>query len=121
VVTPSTPSERQIKAAQNQLLFRILNANLRLLPPDDAGPYANALVCECADAGCADPIAIGAVEYTRMREHAEHFAVAPDHVFLDVERVVAWRHGYWIVEKSAAAVAAANPDALPTHEFHVEH
>jgi len=118
-MTSPPPSDRHIQAAQNQLLFRILNANLRLLPPDDAGPYANALVCECADPSCADPIEVGAGEYTRMREHAEHFAVAPDHVFLDVERVVAWRHGYWIVEKPAAAMAAADPDALPTQEFHV--
>jgi hypothetical protein len=114
-----SPSERHIQAAQKQQLFRIINDNLRLLPPDSAGPFAGTSVCECADTECTAPIEIGAEAYERLREHAGHFAVAPDHVFLDVERVIAWEGGYWIVEKPAAAVAAADHDAQPTITFHL--
>ena len=114
------PSERHVEAAQNQRLFRILNDNLRLLPRESAGPYAGSSVCECADASCTDPIAIAADAYARLREHPGRFAIVPDHVFLDVEEVVSWEAGYWVVEKPAAAVAAADPDALPTTTFHVD-
>jgi hypothetical protein len=118
--TTTVPSARQVQAAQNQRLFRILNDNLRLLPRESAGPYVDASVCECADSTCTDPIAIDPQAYGRLREHARQFAVAADHVFLDVEHVVAWEEGYWIVEKPASAVAAADHDALPADTFRVE-
>ena len=116
----AVPSRRHIQAAQNQRLFRILNDNLRLLPPSTAGPYSDASVCECADSSCTDPLDIDPAAYKQLREHACRFAVAANHVFLDVEEVVAWEGGYWIVEKPYAAVAAADPHALPAADFHVQ-
>jgi hypothetical protein len=113
------PSERHIQAAQNQRLFRILNDNLRLLPVEAGLPYSTSYVCECADSNCTEPIEIGEAAYVRLRAHKGRFAVVPDHVFLDVEEVVAWEGGYWVVEKPAAAIAAADPEALPSTGFDV--
>jgi hypothetical protein len=55
------------------------------------------LVCASAD------------DYEEMRRVPTHFAVAAgmDHVFPDIERIVAKRDGYFVVEKFGEAGLAA--------------
>ena len=53
-------------------------------------------------------------EYVAVREHPRRFVVLRDHVFLDVESVVATNDGYAVVEKVAEAseiTEATNPNA----------
>jgi len=110
-VQEGTEDERQVRAGRNQSMFRAANERLKDL--NDAfgglnGTYA--IACECADTSCLATIEIHPDEYESMRESSYRFAVLPGHVYLDVERVVAERDAYVVVEKFAAAaeVAAAN-------------
>jgi hypothetical protein len=66
-------------------------------------------LCECAEENCTDPIQITLDDYEEMRRVPTHFAVAAgmDHVFPDIERIVAKRDGYFVVEKFGEAGLAA--------------
>jgi hypothetical protein len=100
--SPQTPE----RAAKNQARFRVYNERIE---PHNAAhvwdpPYAD-WVCECADEGCLKPVGLTVAEYESVRAHPNRFLVAPsdDHVFADVERVLARHERYWVVEKQGDA------------------
>jgi hypothetical protein len=104
-----TATEEQLpeRAAINQNRFREYNERIE---PHHAvhhwvdPPYAD-WVCECADQSCTAPAQLTVAEYEEIRAHPAHFLVAPgdDHVFPEVERVVARNERYWVVEKLGEA------------------
>lgn len=104
--TPQTPE----RAARNQDHFREYNEQIH---PHNAGyvwnpPQAD-WVCECADEGCLAPVRLTMAEYQSVRADPTHFLVAPsdDHVFPEVERVLARHERYWVVEKQGDAADVA--------------
>ena len=104
--------EAQVKAARNQSLFREVNERVQQLQRGWTPLSEIDFVCECADDSCIAPINIGVAEYEEIRERAERFFVLPQHIYPQVEVVVAKNDRYWTVEKieDAAPVAAAlNP------------
>jgi 5-bromo-4-chloroindolyl phosphate hydrolysis protein len=97
-----TQRDRELRAARNQALFRAVNEKLRELNEafsDVSTTYA--IACECADVSCVETVHILMDEYVEVREHPNRFAVLADHVYPEVERVVAQTDGYVIVEKNA--------------------
>ncbi|HZT91654.1 MAG TPA: hypothetical protein VFA05_06425 [Gaiellaceae bacterium] len=74
-------------------------------------------VCECADPDCALRVTADLDEYDLIREDGRHFIVAPGHDEPEIERVIARRGDYDVVEKVgekvAAIVQALNPRAHP--------
>ena len=60
-------------------------------------------ICECANAGCADQLAIEPEIYRRVREHGRLFFVRPGHEDLQLERIVERHAEYLVVEKTGAA------------------
>ena len=74
------------------------------------GHDALAVLCECGDRGCHDPVTMSVDEYEEIRSEPAHFAVLGGHEILDCERVVATRDGYLIVEKfgDAGNIASAS-------------
>jgi hypothetical protein len=118
-------SERDEQAAKKQTLYREINERVKelnegfslVIPLGD-------WICECANATCAERIAMSAKEYEAIRSNGARFFVAPseEHVWPDVERVTARNDRYWIVEKvSQAGVLATEADPrfdespLPLH------
>jgi hypothetical protein len=95
--------ERERRIAQNEALFRLLNAELEKLERD---PDRKRLVCECGDIGCAETIELGHEEYRHVRADPTTFAVRPGHVEPDLEEVVEHCSGYDIVRKKGGAAAA---------------
>jgi hypothetical protein len=105
-----TLDARQTRAAKNQSLFRDANERIEslnesfshLLPLGD-------FVCECADNGCMERIALTTREYEALRARGTRFAVyASDaHVWPDVESVVERNERFWVVEKVAMAARIA--------------
>ena len=91
--------------------------NERIEPLNQAFTMINRLndfVCECANESCTEMIALSVEEYESVRATPNQFFVAPDdeHVWDEVERVVARRDRYWIVEKlgySATIAAKLDP------------
>lgn len=88
---------RAQRAAENERLFRRINERVEQLTP---GRDPLTLVCECADAGCAERIAgVPADEYEEVRRHSNRFFVLPGHEQPEVERVVDDRERYLVVAK----------------------
>jgi 5-bromo-4-chloroindolyl phosphate hydrolysis protein len=98
---PESQRDRELRAARNQSVFRAVNEKLRELNDafsDVSKTYA--IACECADVSCIETVQILMEEYIQVREDAQRFVVLEDHVYPEVERVVAQNDGYAIVEKN---------------------
>jgi len=94
--------EREERAARNESMFRQVNE--RLLDLNGASEPLTGdwtVVCECADVTCIVQIALMPTEYQAMRAVPTRFAVAPGHVYPDVERVVLEGTRFTVVEKLA--------------------
>lgn len=96
-------------AAKNESLLREVNERVEEMSAKLGTPAGVDFVCECADTSCTERVTLGSVEYEDLRRHATWFAVAPsdEHVFPNVERVVAKHKRYWVVEKSGEAARVA--------------
>lgn len=88
---------------KNERLFREVNERIREISSTvgafDSGPE---FICECSDEGCLERIRLSPAEYEALRAHPRRFVVLRGHE-TDVERVVADRGGYLIVEKLGEA------------------
>jgi hypothetical protein len=104
-MSDSVAEERELRAARNQAMFRSVNEKLVGLNAAFAavaeGRYA--IACECADTQCLQMLEITAGEYEDMRRQPRWFAVAPGHIYPEVERVVGEFGEYVVVEKIGAA------------------
>jgi hypothetical protein len=98
------------RVGRNEAIFREVNE--RIVETNDELDLSRlSIVCECAEAGCAEKIAIAAPEYRRGREEAAVFIVIPDHVLAAVEDVVFAGEGFVFVRKRGEAAEAAEEAA----------
>jgi hypothetical protein len=92
--------------ARTQSLFRDVNERVREINATFAEyvPLGD-WICECAENGCAERIALTTEEYEQVRADATTFAIAPGqaHVFEEIEEVVRRTDRYWVVQKSGKA------------------
>jgi hypothetical protein len=92
------------RAARNESLFREVNENIaRLEERHGTTATETAYVCECANAACAEQVAIDPPTYRRVREDPRLFFVRPGHEDAQLERIVERHRDYLIVEKTGAA------------------
>ena len=95
-------SEREIRAAENESLFRSFNERIR-----DATGGSSAelmmLVCECGQPDCAESMKLDVRHYEAIRAHGDRFAILPEHNSPDVENIVERNPHYWVVEKFGVA------------------
>ena len=92
------------RAARNEALFREVNENIaRLEERHGTTATAPIYLCECANAGCAEQVAIDPETYRRVRADARLFFVRPGHEDPQLERVVERHQDYLIVEKTGQA------------------
>lgn len=110
---PEGADERERRVAANEALFRSANDRIEELnrafeAVTDTGTW----ICECGDAACVERVRLRLGEYEEVRSHPARFIVRTGHELLDLERVVAERGEYLVVEKRAgvgrAAVEAAD-------------
>jgi hypothetical protein len=97
-------SERHVRAAKNESLFREINERIAELNEafEEILPVSE-WICECADQACIEPLPLSLEAYEELREHPARFAVRPGHELLEVERVVEEHPEYLIVEKTGVA------------------
>jgi hypothetical protein len=92
--------DRDQRLALNEALFRQVNERLLEMSTRfgtlDSGPE---FVCECPDEACTDRITLSIGEYERLRANPRQFVVLPGHEAVTIERVVADRGSYRVVEK----------------------
>ena len=96
--------QRALRVGTNEALFRTVNEqveslNRRLLASTDATMH---IVCECGELGCVEQLTVAVAAYERVRADPALFFVKPGHELPDVERVVAIRPRYSVVEKIAS-------------------
>jgi hypothetical protein len=106
-LTPVASARRATKACSARS-----NERIEGLRRDDAWLE---FVCECTLMDCASFIRMNVDDYGRLRGEPAQFVVSHGHVVNDVERVVAERPGYTIVEKigvAATTAAALDPRAV---------
>ncbi|HZT86281.1 MAG TPA: hypothetical protein VE984_12830 [Gaiellaceae bacterium] len=92
------------RAARNEALFREVNENIaRLEERHGQTVTAPVYVCECANAGCAEQLAVDPETYRRVRREPRLFFVRPGHEDPQLERVVEEHRDFLVVEKTGAA------------------
>lgn len=108
----TTESERQARAAQNELVFRAVNEQILKMTDRFREQLSDIdIVCECSDVNCVGTIRVRAEEFTRFeREHAM-FVVLPGHEDASVEAVVERKSGYVVVRKFSLDTDGHKPSA----------
>ena len=99
-----TPTEtRQVKAAQNQLLFRTVNEQIKTLGEKPLTAVEEVdFACECADTACTQTITLSPETFGRIQREQNRFIVIPGHEIDEVEDTLEFCDGYVIVAKRGA-------------------
>lgn len=99
-------AERELRAAQNQMMFRSVNEQIKELGEKlDGSAQELDFACECADASCTDRIRLSALQFLAIESEENQFIVLRGHEVLEVEDVIAERDGFLIVSKRGAGAA----------------
>ena len=106
----------KVKRARTEALFRDVNERIaESAQRFDAS--STQFVCECADPACTDRVEATLDEYEDVRADGATFLLRPGHAHDDIERVVADRGRFHIVEKVQSTgretVRRLNPRAEP--------
>lgn len=75
-----------------------------------AGSARLAVLCECGDASCHDPLNMTVDEYETIRSHPKQFAVLVGHEIPDCEKITSAHEGYLVVEKFGDAGGVAGSE-----------
>jgi hypothetical protein len=95
--------EREVRAAQNQLLFRAVNDRIRELGEKILDSVSELdFACECVDQECIRTIPLPVAEFAAIEQMENHFIVLKGHEIPEVEDIVAERDGFLIVSKRGA-------------------
>ncbi len=80
------------------------------------GHEALAVLCECGDRTCHEPLTMTVDEYEEIRSAPDHFAVLAGHEILEAEQVISRRDTYLIVQKYGDAGKVAT-EGDPRHHL----
>jgi transcription initiation factor TFIID subunit TAF12 len=87
-----------VRRARTEALFRDVNERIaESAQRFDA--HSTQFVCECADANCTHRLEVTLDEYEDVRADGATFMLVPGHEHDDIERVIAKRGGFNVVEK----------------------
>ena len=105
--------EREERVARNEGTSREINEGIEEAHEGAPSDRYVRMVCECGRETCDRLIAISVPEYERVRGDPRHFAVVPDHVLKDVERVVEETDRFVVVSKLEGTPAAVATEEDP--------
>jgi len=101
----SETSDREARAAQNELVFRAVNEQIVKMTDRFRAQLADIdIVCECANTSCVGTILINAYEFAKIERVEGRFLVLPGHEDESVERVVERLEDYVIVWKPVVSM-----------------
>jgi hypothetical protein len=93
-------SERQARAAQNELVFRAVNEQIVKMTDRFRAQLSDIdIVCECAETSCVGTIRIDAGEFSAVERVEGTFLVLPGHENEEVEQVLQRQAKYFVVLK----------------------
>ena len=104
--------ERHERLALNEARVREVNetierANQRLGPAPGEDALELHILCECGTRGCDEIVQITSDEYQEIRSEPTRFVVVPGHEQPEIERSIADKHRFRVVEKVGDAAAVA--------------
>ena len=91
--------------AETEALFRDVNEQIAETA-ERFDVRAADFYCECSDVACHDRVEVPLDDYEEVRGESTHFIVSPGHEDERVERVLAQRGPYAVVDKVHHVVAA---------------
>jgi hypothetical protein len=94
----------EIAAARTEAIFREVNEAIARTAENFEAEEAD-FVCECANPDCAHRVTASLAGYEQVRSDGTHFMLVPGHEVPSVERVIARKPGYWVVEKFSAVLS----------------
>jgi hypothetical protein len=96
-------AERELRAAQNQMMFRSVNDRIKELAEQQSSSGQELdFACECADDTCVEKIPLSALQFLAIESEENQFIVLRGHELPEVEDVIAERDGFLIVSKRGA-------------------
>jgi hypothetical protein len=95
--------DEQERRATTESLFRDVNERIAETSDHVQGDRTE-FVCECSDPSCTHRVSASLAEYEQVRDEPTTFLVMPGHEQADIERVIADRGRFRIVDKVQAAV-----------------
>jgi hypothetical protein len=93
------------RIAETEALFRDVNEQIAETA-ERFDVSAADFYCECSDPACHDRLEVPLEDYEEVRGESTHFIVSPGHEDERVERVLAQRGRYAVVDKVHRVVAA---------------
>lgn len=111
-------TERQKQVGRNENEARTANELVSVEGEQAhlAGHETLAVLCECGDETCHEPLTMNVDEYEAIRSEPAQFAVIAGHEIPDSESVVATHDHYLVVQKFGDAGTVANADD-PRHKL----
>jgi hypothetical protein len=92
---------RQSRLVKNEEAARAYNSRRAAIEEaagaEDEEPLP--FLCECGDRDCVATVVLSLDEFVDAHRPSNQFVVRPGHVYPEVERVVADRDDYWLVQK----------------------
>lgn len=98
-------TDTEIRIAKTEALFRNVNEHIAA-SAERFGADEAEFVCECDDPACTQRVEAKLDDYEHVRQESTRFILVPGHENEQVERVVARKPRYRIVEKFNETVAA---------------
>jgi hypothetical protein len=96
-------AERELRAAQNQMLFRSVNERIEELGETLGGaPPELDFACECCDTSCTERVRLSILDFRAIEQKENQFFVLRGHEVADVEDTIAEHDGFLIVSKRGA-------------------
>jgi hypothetical protein len=98
-----TTSDRELRAAQNELLCRSVDDRIMQFgEPTGVALAESDFACECIDETCVERIRLSPLQFLAVVSEQNRFIVLRGHEDTDVEDVIAEREGFLIVSKRGA-------------------
>jgi hypothetical protein len=98
-------SSREERMALNEAASREINEEIEQAHRDEPPGRLMTISCECALRSCDRLIEITMVEYQDVRSDPRQFAIVPEHLIGDIERIVFENDRFAVVAKRAGTPA----------------
>jgi len=106
-------SSREERMALNEAASRRINEGIEQAHQGDPPGRRMTITCECALKSCDRLIEITTPEYQDVRSDATQFAIVPEHLIGDIERIVFENDRFVIVAKRAGTPADVATETDP--------
>jgi hypothetical protein len=109
----SLMSSREERMAKNEAASRQVNERIEVAYEEDPPGRSIHIVCECALKACDRLVPITIAEYHQVRSDPRQFAVVPEHLIGDIERIVYETDRFAVVAKREGVPAQVAIEESP--------